>query len=250
MLRVTHIPFQKFITRLNLESRDIDAFSNIHSCFKEKILTIKNYKYLCSLKFLKINTVEINGFFTVLVTLITGAAIPMLSTYFNNKQRYKRDKIRFEHEEKLEFNKQIFKSKKEYKQLQLKTIEEISSCLSYFEHSISLTSSVIETSRKMEVCEFDSLYKENLQQLIRLNSLVISIFPEFHENMMRIDGVYNQYWGYQRLLLMNNSKQDTKEFRTIQQEVIKVSNSARKEINEFVYDLIKISQKLFEKETT
>ena len=102
----------------------------------------------------------------------------------------------------------------------------------------------------MEVCEFDSLYKENLQQLIRLNSLVISIFPEFHENMMRIDGVYNQYWGYQRLLLMNNSKQDTKEFRTIQQEVIKVSNSARKEINEFVYDLIKISQKLFEKETT
>lgn len=177
-----------------------------------------------------------------IIQILTGAGISLSTTYFVSKNQVKRDKVKFENESKIKKEKREFEEISSNKKNILENIEKICGLLSYFEHSISLTSSVIDSSNKMNPEEFDKFYKKELKQLTKLKSLIVSRFPNLYNNIQIIDNHHNNYWGNQRLLLQLDIKSEKEDYLIIQKKIIEITYKTRSEINELITELKKISK--------
>ena len=126
--------------------------------------------------------------------------------YFFRKNRFK-IKSEAQHltsapqREKETFQRDISfkKEKRQYEQNQIRinAIIEIIELLSYFEYSISLTSSCIDTTKKLSVTEHDNAYKKELIKIHRLVSL-ICVYTPYYNYIRTIEGSHSVYWGRQR----------------------------------------------------
>jgi hypothetical protein len=178
-----------------------------------------------------------------ILTLIFGAGISVLTTYLNNKYSLERDKFKFDKERELERDKQELEKNKET-QLTLITSSESALSLIYeFEHSIGLTSSVIDSSANMSYLEFDSKYKQELNIFVKLKALVAIRFPDFYDNITKLDGLHNQYWGYQRLLLIDKN-QNGKNLLSLTKEIRRIETEANQEIRNVVNELLTYTKRL------
>lgn len=179
--------------------------------------------------------------------LVTGAAIPIITIFFNNRSQNKRDILKYENDRKMEFEKREFEDVKNYREYLMKTVEEIYQLLSYFEHAISLTKSVIDSSKKLKPEEFDMKYEKELEKLILLKSIVVARFPDYYDNVIKIEGLHNCYWGYQRSLLLPDVNDNIKNYSSKQEKIIETANKTSKEIDDLMFKLIKYSKKVNEK---
>jgi hypothetical protein len=180
-------------------------------------------------------------------TLLTGAAIPIITTFFNNRSQTERDVLKYENDRKIEFEKREFEDVKNYREYLMKTVEEIHQLLSYFEHAISLTKSVIDSSKKLKSEEFDAKYENELEKLIQLKSIVVSRFPDYYDDVLKIGSLHNHYWGYQRGLLKIDVKENMKGYSSMQEKIIETANKTGKEIDNLIFKLKKYSEKVNEK---
>jgi len=176
--------------------------------------------------------------------LITGATIPIITSYLNNKYQVRRDIMKYDNEREIEKEKREFDEAKNNRIYLIQNIEKVNGLLSYFEHSISLTSSVINSSNNMKTEEFDLIYRKELEQLISLKSIIIARFPDFYCNILRIDGYHNNYWGNQRLLLHIDINKDKEGYLALQREITEIANKTSSEIYELSNTLRNYSEKI------
>lgn len=100
-----------------------------------------------------------------------------------------------------------------------------------------MTSSVIKSENEMSRKDFDTLYQEEIIQLQKLKSLIVSRFPHFREEISKIEGFHNRFWGTQRILLRIDYENDKDTYRNVLNEISKIVGEIHKEISNLNYDL-------------
>jgi len=185
-----------------------------------------------------------------IVLLITGAAIPIITSLISNYTQRKRDILKYKNDRVSELEKREFEEKKEYRLFLIKSIEEIIGLLGIFDHSISITSSVIHSRKKLKIEEYDEVYQKEVEQLIKLKSIILARFPDFYDTVLKIDGCHNRYWGEQRLLLLNDIKTELNEFQIKMDRILEVANETTEEINNLIAKLRKYSESINNKNAT
>jgi len=176
-------------------------------------------------------------------TLIFGAGISLLTTYLNNRYSLKRDKFKFDNERQIEIDKRELDKQKETRLTLISNSESALSLIFEFEHSIGLTSSVIDSSAKMTHLEFDSKYRNELNVLVKLKALVATRFPDFYDKITKLDGLHNQYWGYQRLLLIDTN-QNGDNLMALTKEIRRIETEANEEVRNVVNELLTRTRRL------
>ena len=176
--------------------------------------------------------------------VITGSIIPVIIMFFNNKYQNKREQSKYENERKSEYEKRYFETEKNYHNTTIKAIEEINQLLFFFENSISLTNSVINSSRKISLNEFDMIYNKELEKLTQLKGIIIARFPDYYENTINIKNLHNRYWGYQRILLSIDYQNDKKGHSNILEKIINIADETKIEIDNFISKLKKYSEEI------
>lgn len=159
-----------------------------------------------------------------------GAGSSLLSTYLTNKNQLKRDNEKYKNDLLIQERKNEFEIKQNYRIELLADLERLNNIVGKLENSISLTSSVIESDKKLAYQDFDAKYQEELNGIIEVESLVISKFTEMHDTICKISGLHNQYWGNQRLLLMIDIKEEKERYIRMQRKIIEVANETASEI--------------------
>ncbi|MTD67702.1 hypothetical protein [Flavobacterium sp. LC2016-13] len=178
--------------------------------------------------------------------VVTGAAIPIITTFFNNKSLTKRDIMKYENDRKIATEEREFEQSVNYKENLIKTVGEIYQLLSYFEHNISSTKSLIESTKKLTPDEWDTKYENELEKLIQLKSIVIARLPDYYDSIIIISNLHNVFWGYQRTLLMTDPKENMEGYRSLTEILIETQNKARKEIEYIILRLRKYAENVNE----
>ncbi len=169
----------------------------------------------------------------IIISLIStglGAGISLLSVYLNNKFQLRRDKLKYRNDFDLESFKIENESNHKYRTELLQNIERLNIILGNIENSISLTTSVIQSSNKLSSEEFDKKYLMERVELVELESIAIAYFPDLFDNIRRITGAHNNNWGHQRLLLETDIETDRKSYSSLQSKIIEISNETNLEI--------------------
>lgn len=166
-----------------------------------------------------------------IISFLLGAGVTILTTLLNNRYQLKRDKLKFENDLILEDKKNEFELDKISRVELLSDLERLNTIVGKLEHSISLTSSVIESEKELSHLDFDSKYQKELEHLIELESLTVSKFTEIYDTVCSLSGLHNQYWGNQRLLLLTDINTDRESYVSLQSRIIKISNKSKKEIS-------------------
>lgn len=167
-----------------------------------------------------------------IVPYITGAALSIMTMIVNNRLQVRRDMMKYDNDRRIEAEKREFEEAKDNKVNMLQSIEKAYGLLSYFEHTITLTSSVIDSINNMTSEEVDVNYRKGLKLLASLKSIIIARFPDFYDDVLKIDADYSNYWGNQRSLLTINIDKDYDTYVSIQQAVIKVVRKTEEDIYE------------------
>jgi hypothetical protein len=184
------------------------------------------------------------------ILLITGATIPIVTTFFNNYSQRQREKLRYENDRKIDKERREFEEVKEYKIFLIKSIEDIAFLLGGFDKSISLTSSVIRLQRNMKIEEYDDAYQKELEQLIKLKGIILARFPNFYDIIVRIDGHHNNFWGHQRLLFQMNYDDDKEGYQIMTENIKEIAGKTSQEIGYFIDKLRKNSELINNKYAT
>ena len=117
------------------------------------------------------------------IGVILGSIITLIGNNINNKAQRKREKETFQRD--ISFKKE--KRQYEQNQIRINAIIEIIELLSYFEYSISLTSSCIDTTKKLSVTEhscavcttvFNTLLYLSLSSSYSINKRVLCL-PQY-----------------------------------------------------------------------
>lgn len=182
------------------------------------------------------------NFAYVVALFFTGAASSIITTYLNNKYQVQRDIKNNENDRKVALENRAFTEKKENRSNLTRSIERVNGFLSYLEHSISLTSSVIDSSRNMTSEQFSVIYRKELVQLRILKSIIISRFPDFYNHILRIEGHHNNYWGSQTRLLKINIKENMDAYERMLKQIIEIVNNTNSEISELNNELRKLAE--------
>lgn len=164
---------------------------------------------------------------------IVGAALPIITMAINNRLQVRRDLMKYDNDRRIETEKREFQEAKDNKVNMLQSIEKAYGLLSYFEHTISLTSSVIDSTNNLTSEEADAIYRKELKQLTSLKSIIIARFPDLYDDILKIDADHSNYWGNQRLLLKIDINTDYERYTTMQQIIITVVRKT----NEDIYEL-------------
>ncbi|MEO5181760.1 hypothetical protein ABH207_21625, partial [Bacteroides ovatus] len=128
-------------------------------------------------------------------------------------------------------------------QIRINAIIEIIELLSYFEYSISLTSSCIDTTKKLSVTEHDNAYKKELIKIHRLVSL-ICVYTPYYNYIRTIEGSHSVYWGRQRTLLLIEYEEDKERYNNVLNTVVQTAQECSKNISNLIYELRKLSESL------
>lgn len=168
--------------------------------------------------------------YITIVSFSLGAMSTILVTHLNNRASNKRELQRINHERQTHFDKLRFEQLKSDKKEVVDNLKAFNLLLGKLEHSISLTSSVIESDRKMTISDFDTKHQEELSWLIELEAIAIVAFPNVHDEVLVLSGLHSHYWGNQRLLLMQDFEKDRKHFDVLQKEVIRIARESNVEI--------------------
>lgn len=179
-----------------------------------------------------------------IIHLITGAAIAIITSFFNNKFQLRRDIIKFENDRKIEIERREFEKANSIRLELLKTIEKIHELLNYFKDSISLTSSVIDSSNGISCQEFNMIHKKELKQFRNLKSIIQTRFPNLLNNILRIEGHHSNYWGNQNLLLGIDASTNFESYQIIQKKLIEIADKASSEIYDIQTALVKSCEML------
>lgn len=107
----------------------------------------------------------------------------------------KRDLIRYKEEEKKESSNWAAERKREHEKDVASKILESHYLLCKVEDKMGLTSSVMESERKMSIIEFDDLYSEGLDAFHKLESTINTFASKNHDQIRKLRGLNNQYWG-------------------------------------------------------
>jgi len=175
---------------------------------------------------------------------IVGAAFPIITMFINNKFQVRRDIMKYDNDRKIESEKRKFEEIKNNKINLIQSIEKAHGLLSYFEHIITLTSSVIDSTNNMKIEELDANYRKELEQLTNLKSIIIARFPDFYDDVLRIDEDHSNYWGNQRLLLSVDISTDYETYTSIQQRIITVVRKTSGDVYELRTKLRNYSKSL------
>ncbi|WP_440067370.1 hypothetical protein [Tenacibaculum discolor] len=183
----------------------------------------------------------------IIISLISaglGAGISLISVYINNKSQLNRDRLKYQNDFKLENLKIENDSNLKYRTELLQNIERLNIILGKIENYISLTTSVIESSHKLSSEEFDKKYIQERFEIIELESIVIAYFPDLFENIRRVNGMHNNYWGHQRLLLMTEIETQKESYVSLQKKIIEISNETYSEIDKTRNKIITVSENI------
>ena len=173
------------------------------------------------------------------IGVILGSIITLIGNNINNKAQRKREKETFQRD--ISFKKE--KRQYEQNQIRINAIIEIIELLSYFEYSISLTSSCIDTTKKLSVTEHDNAYKKELIKIHRLVSL-ICVYTPYYNYIRTIEGSHSVYWGRQRTLLLIEYEEDKERYNNVLTTVVQTAQECSKNISNLIYELRKLSESL------
>lgn len=178
-----------------------------------------------------------------IITLIIGGTISILTMYFNNKAQFHRDELKLKNDRIIENEKRQFEINNYHRDYLLKSIEEVHCLLIHFEYQISLTKSVIDSSKKLNFIDFDLYYENEIEKLSKLKSITLSRFPNHYDQVVKIDNLYNNYWGHQRLLLQIDVKNERENYSNLQGKIIEISNRTNEEMQNLIYEFKKHSNR-------
>lgn len=159
--------------------------------------------------------------FSTLVIAITSA---FLTYYLKNRNDIKKHKRELEKQRINLAN----ENKKTLFELTNSEASKIFYNLSALESSVSLTSSVIDSSRSLSLEQFDLWYRGTLDHVHIIKASINSNFHECYNLIKIIEASFNNYWGLQRILLLIDVKTENERFGPQQQEVIKICNDFSK----------------------
>ncbi len=183
-------------------------------------------------------------FLQTIITLLIGAGITYLTTYMNNRNLLKRDDKKYKHELSIEKNKIEQELNQKYRLELLNDLEKLNLIVGKLDNSISLTSSVIESTHKISAKEFDNKYLEEVCDIIQLECLGVSKFTDMHDLISSISELHNQFWGNQRLLLMSDVNEDKEVYTKLHMELIEISNKTHSLTQEIKKESIGIARKI------
>lgn len=171
------------------------------------------------------------------LNIIVGSFITLISLYFANHYQLKRDELKYLRDKELEKDKRNSENEvlkiNEFK----KMIIEVSKLLTIIDMNISLTRSVIDSTKKITLEEFDEIYKLECETLYELNKYSILYLNEQQNTINNIINLYNNFWGNQRILIINSDKQTNS---IILEKIIQISNDISTEINNLKFDLTEL----------
>lgn len=182
----------------------------------------------------------ISGAIIASMGVIIGYGINLIGNYMNNKAQQKREEEKFERDIYIKEKEEQYKSNKD----RIAAIVEIIELLNYFEYSVSLTSSCIDTTKKLCVTEHDNTYRNELTKLHRLVSLISVYTPDYYNYIRTIEGNHSVYWGRQRTLLMMEYENDKEIYRNTLNAVVKTAQECSKNISDLMYKLRLLSENL------
>jgi hypothetical protein len=167
-----------------------------------------------------------------IVSFLTGAFASILVVVINNYYQRKRDLEQHNREIQKENNKTTLSAEADHRSFMIESIEKVSQSLFIYYESISLTYSVIDSSGQLTLEDFDRNYKEDVRQLSHLKSLVLSRFPTFTHKISKVINHHNNYWGHQRLLVLQGKNIDLDSLKNIQIKIIEIQDAAREELDQ------------------
>lgn len=173
-----------------------------------------------------------------IVSTIFGSGITILIFLINEFFYRKRSKL--EHKRNLDIlirNQQFELSKNFVNTLNLELIK-IHYHLSFLESNISLTSSVIVSSSKIDNINFDKNHKLELEHIYILKSSIYTHFPQCNNLIEKIDSLFNKYWGNQRMLNEINSHKEFESYKSMLEPIITICNDTSVSINELRIKLV------------
>ncbi|MNJ85890.1 hypothetical protein D3C87_33710 [compost metagenome] len=166
------------------------------------------------------------------ISFLTGAFTSILIVIINNYFQRKRDLQQYNREIQKESTKTALIAEADHRNFMIESIEKVSQSLFVYYESISLTYSVIDSSGKMTLEDFDRNYKEDVRQLSHLKSLILSRFPQFTHKISKVINHHNNYWGHQRLLVLQGKNIDQESLKNIQFIIIEIQNAVREELDQ------------------
>lgn len=178
------------------------------------------------------------------ISFLTGAFTSILLVIINNYYQRKRDTEQHNREIQKEKTKTSLITENDHKDFMIESIEKVSQSLFIYYESISLTYSVIDSSGQMTLEDFDRNYKEDVRQLSHLKSLILSRFPNLTHKISKVINHHNNYWGHQRLLVLQGKKIDQESLKSIQFKIVEIQNAVREELDQIEYAFYKIAVEL------
>lgn len=167
---------------------------------------------------------------TTLIGTLVGSGLTFLSVFYTNRSQKDRDILKSKENFKLEeLRLKISIREKRYEEVQ-KNLIETCNIIGELEHLISLTKSIIDSSAKLDFKVFDQNYEKERMLLIRLHTLALIYFEEMIEDIERLAGLHNVYWGNQRQLLDTDKVSEREVHMKLREEIIIASNDKGKHI--------------------
>lgn len=162
----------------------------------------------------------------MIMSSVFGSAITLVATYMTNKFQLKKEREKIKAQYDIEHLKIEEQKKENVRKEKILELQEISKITSYFTNWLSLTNSVIQTSMKMEIKDFDSQYLKNCDKIAELQAKSLIHLPDLYQDIIQLKNIHNTYWGNQRLLLGIDINQRYEAFADKQRIVIEVSDKA------------------------
>ncbi len=174
----------------------------------------------------------VNSALLILLGAFVSIFASIVTTYLSHRLTYGRDSKNYENAQNLQNKKLAFDELIFYKTDLNKSTEELYKILILLGHYVSLTSSVIDFSRKLSIEDFDNNYRQELEQLARMESLVSLKFPQYDGYAIKIASCHNNYWGHQRIFLSIDINIDKKGYTILQGKALEISNKIQESIQE------------------
>lgn len=160
----------------------------------------------------------------ILIGTVIGFFGSLLVTFLNNKQQIKKAREQNEHNFRLEELKIATSIKKEKLRDLLPKLEEAAGLVSKLSMSYSLTTSVIDASKKVSPKEYNEWYLKSRRDLERLTAIIRINFDEFSDQFEELAGLTNIFWGNQQSLLHNNTDNKKDGYNIFLDKIVETGN--------------------------
>lgn len=168
----------------------------------------------------------------LLIAAILGSGVTIISTIINNI--HQRKIAQSNSQERIKIESMKIKADKEKNQITTvrKKLEKAHLILSNISFHNSLTSSTITQIQEESVKEYNKEYLEKANLYDELRMIVDIYYPDLHDDVEKIVGLTNVYWGYHSILL-GTDENDSNYSHILKSTVSKVFENS-KEMNSLI----------------